>query len=1143
MGFLRTFFWSLVLAAPCLAAGPHFDQAKEFPHPLLSTEFRNLSPEALTGLTDAKRQALEAEITQMEGLLSRAMQAVFDRLTLPIIPTGETEVRRVFIFEYLFAELRKIDPDVELYPSGGVVRSALAYLIRHIRSELKAHPELTAQIILERFIADAQTEPKRPIAALEVRGVGSDFDCWARTVLFEQVKKRAIEILESAEQGLGFRDKGGMKKSLFAAPDVKPYEDQIDWATAEGGSTLDFLSFDMIRRAFIEPKAYPGIVRDFILGFYSYVAPQNADLLPDPLKQTVRGLRPLLEIPSLRLKDAARFSEEIDTWLKEMEEGKLLVSHKVVEQFAKMVRNATDSGAHNRFYRVAPDSLDHKIWEFIQAMEKRVGRSLFPEYVDQIPLEEKPAGFSPAVRERLLKNGGLMSLEDFIAKHTDKGIVRHGTPRVEYAPAILRQGLFISSFRQGTAIYGRGGYSNKDLATATGYAGDEGIVFDLQIKQDPRLVILDWEKAKDDSEIQALIRECESSGRDIFEVLAREYGVDIIVNNHVLLQNSEAIDFTDAFAMVVRAYRNVIYNETAAPSARLFAWDQYGQLLRLAMALDERNVPPPPSRSWLIAEISNPEKARARLAQAAKQRQEALALGLERYKAATDEELKKRIWNELRYEYLWTPALFEDGKVVVEDFQTKSYQDPIAVADQFFEGLVAGRIETFPGGLEGELWTQLADQYVKVLNEHELSAEEKTRFTGLLIKELEKGIVLRGHKLFEEDIPHSYYLKALINHIPAEIWRRSDFVAPFFPRLLVAEGAPLGMRIWFFQHFLARGDFETAFRTHPALEKVLDQTVRECLRSKSTTDEKISYETGFRDHDRLKLLITNPYFEKRGQGSLLALTQSYLTSGDWDRFQLAHSYLAGASEELQEAHPELFNEQATAVWQQNYYAILAKKLREEMPAPQRLRVLRFLRGVPSVEFYNHAATLGHYAPFEERLLELMDEGEFSVRANVRELLYDLCDTRMHEAEIDPSDFKQHWRDTTDLFMRRSYAAIEKFDQEYLAATPLDLEILNARKGRPSSALDTLSYHSISFLYKEDAQEHRPKAAAALNQFLTKVESLEALSELQRESFGREIQGFLYHLRVDGKPLISVEETNAVARAIIFPHVELRISAL
>ncbi len=95
-----------------------------------------------------------------------------------------------------------------------------------------------------------------------------------------------------------------------------------------------------------------GIVDDFILGFYDYVAPRDPNRLPDPLKQLVRGFRPRLELPSLRLKDPRRMQSEM------IEQKRLLetepISSKALEQFPKMVRNALDCGAHNRFSRAAP---------------------------------------------------------------------------------------------------------------------------------------------------------------------------------------------------------------------------------------------------------------------------------------------------------------------------------------------------------------------------------------------------------------------------------------------------------------------------------------------------------------------------------------------------------------------------------------------------------------------------------------------------------------------------------------------------------------------------------------------------------------------------------------------------------------------
>ena len=152
-----------------------------------------------------------------------------------------------------------------------------------------------------------------------------------------------------------------------------------------------------------------------------------------------------------------------------------------------------------------------------------------------------------------------MPIKDFVVKHTDGGVLYHGTPSFDAAVSILRQGLWISdssTSRNRTSAFGRGAYTSPRPEIAKGYANSSGVTLNLTLKQDERINILDWEAVKGSAWIKALEKKTGLQGTDLFPVLAKEHGVDIIINGHIMIQNSaifETVRNADLLAMVRKA--------------------------------------------------------------------------------------------------------------------------------------------------------------------------------------------------------------------------------------------------------------------------------------------------------------------------------------------------------------------------------------------------------------------------------------------------------------------------------------------------------------------------------------------------------------------------------------------------------------
>ena len=296
---------------------------------------------------------------------------MFDRLLINLVPEGEKTAKQVRYFDYIMPHLKKIDPDVQVIPSGGVVRSAIS----HIYDEM-----LNGKTFDD--IIDATED-----AAIEVRGVGSDFDVFARSPNgnLGAIKQKMLEITNSAETQYDMtQSKNQAKRALFTIGDVKDFDQHWERSVAQGGSVIDFLGFDYEKGIFLEPPKHQSIVKDMIRGVYEYIAPTGK--IEDAPKQTVRGFRALLELPWLQVKNEKQIRSELEAMIKALNEGGVTPSGKTIEQFAKMVRNTRYFGAHNRFYRGPKGSIEEMFIGYARDLSKKVGKVLFPEYIGNFNL-------------------------------------------------------------------------------------------------------------------------------------------------------------------------------------------------------------------------------------------------------------------------------------------------------------------------------------------------------------------------------------------------------------------------------------------------------------------------------------------------------------------------------------------------------------------------------------------------------------------------------------------------------------------------------------------------------------------------------------------------------------------------------------
>ena len=569
----------------------YFQREIEFPNYFLSADYRHKSAEEIPPeILKASRDRLE-----------RAMQSVLKRMEVPILFPGKAKPELFRYLDFAISEARKIEADVKILPSGGLVRSAIGYIYQIVYDRIAQDPGLSAENVLEEIAKASDGIPGH-----EVRGRGSDLDILVSSrAHVEKEKIRLIQgtlkaAVDSAEAAYGARDfKGAYKRAIFTVGDVKDYREQTERSVRQGGADIDFLAFDIEAGHFVEPEGRTEIVNNLLRAEYQYLPPEKGQSIEDAEKQTVRGMRPLVELPFLRIKDERRFREELRQ-LQVSAEADQPLSRKAIDQFNKMTNNVRFGGGHNRIYRGAGGSLEKSVLEVLRTIEEKSGRFTLPEYVDSFSLAQKPD--IPKDLSEIL-----MPLKDFLRGQTEEGFLYHGTPQVDNSLAVMRAGFFVSKSkghipgRHSNANFGRGGYFSADRGDAVGYAKQEGVVFKMKVKPDSRLRILDFDRQLDSDILQQIKKSALEQGRDLFEVLARDFGIDFIVRRYrgeadsvVLLQNAAALE-PITLPDLINAYAFLYQNDDNTPAARYTALENYRSLYGLGIALGMPGIVTPPS--------------------------------------------------------------------------------------------------------------------------------------------------------------------------------------------------------------------------------------------------------------------------------------------------------------------------------------------------------------------------------------------------------------------------------------------------------------------------------------------------------------------------------------------------------------------
>lgn len=567
-------------------------------------EFPNYFKKMLNSVPENQRQDFENKI---QKLIEHNISAILKRLQLYYVDENGS-LSNTHYFDELLKKMQdtleknggKDAYDLHVYLSGGVVRTLLSYVYKqlHINIQnifeeqqnlsktsvdkekvLKDIEKTPAFLVRENFVKTFTTSPEFWLYKLRfdptkiqgpyVLGVGSDMDILYKLStkaslheskldkeqsesLHTAIQETADSFLNSAEHFLDLRGlTENLKKSLLPPADVKEYQEQIETVVSQGGSTLDWLAFELNPQTgpqkLVDPppelmtqaKLQGSIIKKFIHGYYEYIESsgmQSKYAYSD--KQPIRGLRPLLEIPFLSIENEALILKELQNLENNKERdphGNIILSPQALEQVAKLRRNVTFEGAHNRAYRSPEGSALSsflKITQQLPSTEADRMKVKLPKYQQSSSKTTVTGRYQKEVDEALLNTN------EFIANFTDNGTLYHGTP-MDAVTAIIRGGFFISNATQGTASYGSGIYTSPKKEIALEYEPTNVLPLHIELEKPIRIINLDTIER---TLLQKLQEEADKKGfLDVNELLKNEYKVDIIIHTHVLIQNTSLI--------------------------------------------------------------------------------------------------------------------------------------------------------------------------------------------------------------------------------------------------------------------------------------------------------------------------------------------------------------------------------------------------------------------------------------------------------------------------------------------------------------------------------------------------------------------------------------------------------------------------
>ncbi|MEO0336608.1 MAG: hypothetical protein AAF202_09440, partial [Pseudomonadota bacterium] len=244
-----------------------------------------------------------------EARLNRVIHSYYLRAEVPV-PTASGRYGKVRFFEHLQDAVDDIDEKAEIMPAD--VRATLAHIYSRMYREYLRDPRFDISDEMDEIISE-----EHGIPIYELKGVGSDLDLVVRNheaKNFAAIKQAVVEASSDLSGNMtamvGTQD---LTRVMFAMADVQEWRHHTDLSVNQGGADIDWLAFSMRDRQLILPDTQQNIIRAVLQGNYSYLAPAEGYAARDVDKQTLRGLRPLIELPFLRLEDEEVLRGEVGT--------------------------------------------------------------------------------------------------------------------------------------------------------------------------------------------------------------------------------------------------------------------------------------------------------------------------------------------------------------------------------------------------------------------------------------------------------------------------------------------------------------------------------------------------------------------------------------------------------------------------------------------------------------------------------------------------------------------------------------------------------------------------------------------------------------------------------------------------------------
>ncbi len=473
-------------------------------------------PAAPNGMPNVFHASTESREAQYQDLLSRAARRTLDHLNVLHKDPISGELSCYDYFAKMDRQLRKENPGAKLYVSGGVVRCLLGYIYARLYAEHKVNsgdPEKITEDVLKAMI-----EEKDRRALWDVLGIGSDLD-----LLVDGISRETATACLGSFALPGERD----QRLSHLHYDINEYSAQMERATKQGGSSLDFLAVSLgPDQGFRTPDSLPLIIPHFLRGRVSVLPMDGAE---NPQITTARLIRTFAEVPFLQPlpEDQLLTETAVQKLADQFPALDWNTRFKIEEQFRKAVKNC-------RFPKVCNFiSVPHPNNTPLELAWRRMPRELLKEFLDHTPIDERSDAFDPG---GLRAKGLLMPFESFIAEQTDGGVLYHGTPYLENLFYMVRSGLYVSSKVQGGDACGRGFYTTPNPSVAMEYSRGVGFLMPLPLNQSPHIRILSLNRCPSE-----IIAEAKDKGEDLHQYLATVYGIDIIINQHILIQNMDAL--------------------------------------------------------------------------------------------------------------------------------------------------------------------------------------------------------------------------------------------------------------------------------------------------------------------------------------------------------------------------------------------------------------------------------------------------------------------------------------------------------------------------------------------------------------------------------------------------------------------------